>query len=109
MVSSPQRVALITGTCLLMAAAIFVLALSGFNPWIAVISGVWWGSRGVDKWTRPTDWYVGLHLPLPLLAGPWVCSRSALGNSRLPLFPNTRCAFTPHLAPKLPTFTLAPN
>ena len=43
MVSSPQRVALITGTCLLMAAAIFVLALSGFNPWIAVISGVWWG------------------------------------------------------------------
>jgi len=48
-VSSPQRVALITGTCLLMAAAIFVLALSGFNPWIAVISGVWWGSRGVDK------------------------------------------------------------
>ena len=41
--SSPQRIALVAGTCLLMAAAIFVLALNGFNPWIAVIGGVWWG------------------------------------------------------------------
>lgn len=41
--SSPQRVTLVTGTCLLMAVAIFVLALSGFNRWIAIIGGVWWG------------------------------------------------------------------
>jgi hypothetical protein len=26
-----------------MTVAIFVLALSGFNPWVAVIGGVWWG------------------------------------------------------------------
>lgn len=42
-VSSLQRITLVTGTCLLMAVAISVLALSGFNQWIAVIGGVWWG------------------------------------------------------------------
>jgi hypothetical protein len=41
--SSPQRITMITATFLLMVAAISVLALSGYNPWIAVIGGVWWG------------------------------------------------------------------
>jgi hypothetical protein len=42
-VSSPRRITLITGTFLLTAVAIGLLALNGFNPWIAVIGGVWWG------------------------------------------------------------------
>ncbi len=41
--SSLQRITLVIGTGLLMAVAIFVLALIGFNPWIAVVGGVWWG------------------------------------------------------------------
>ncbi len=41
--SSPQRITLATATVLLMAAAIFALTLSGYNPWIAVIGGIWWG------------------------------------------------------------------
>jgi hypothetical protein len=42
-VSLPQRITLITGTLLLTAVAIGLLALNGFNPRIAVIGGVWWG------------------------------------------------------------------
>ena len=39
----PQRMTLVTAALLLMVVAISVLALSGYNPWIAVIGGVWWG------------------------------------------------------------------
>lgn len=41
--SSPQRITMVTAALLLMAVAIWVLALNGYNPWIAVIGGVWWG------------------------------------------------------------------
>lgn len=41
--SSPQRITLVTAALLITAVAISVLALSGYNPWIAVIGGVWWG------------------------------------------------------------------
>jgi hypothetical protein len=34
---------MITANLLLVIAAISVLALSGYNPWIASIGGVWWG------------------------------------------------------------------
>jgi hypothetical protein len=42
-VSSAQRVSLVTVSFLVMAVAISALALRGYNPWIAVISGVWCG------------------------------------------------------------------
>jgi hypothetical protein len=42
-VSSPKRITLVTATLLLMAASIFALVQSGYNAWIAVIGGVWWG------------------------------------------------------------------
>jgi len=41
--SSAQRVAVVTVSFLVMAVAISALALRGYNPWIAVIGGVWWG------------------------------------------------------------------
>ena len=41
--SSQHRITMITATLLSMVAAISVLALSGYDPWIAVIGGVWWG------------------------------------------------------------------
>jgi hypothetical protein len=42
-VSSAQRVAVVTVSFLVMAVAISALALRGYNPWVAVIGGVWWG------------------------------------------------------------------
>ena len=42
-VSPPQRITVVTATFLLTAAVISGLALSGYNPLIAVIGGVWWG------------------------------------------------------------------
>jgi hypothetical protein len=41
--SSTQRVVVVTVTFLVMAVAISALAVQGYNPWIAVIGGVWWG------------------------------------------------------------------
>ena len=41
--SSPRRITLVTAALLLTVVAISVLALSGYNPWIAVIGGVWCG------------------------------------------------------------------
>jgi len=41
--SSAQRVAVIAVSFLVMAVAISALALRGYNPWIAVIGGVWSG------------------------------------------------------------------
>ena len=41
--STLQRITLATATLLLMPASIYALVLSGYNAWIAVIGGVWWG------------------------------------------------------------------
>lgn len=41
--SSAQRVAVVMVSFLVMAVAISTLALRGYNPWIAVIGGVWCG------------------------------------------------------------------
>jgi len=41
--TSAQRIGISTVTLLLIAVAIFVFALNGYAPLIAVVGGVWWG------------------------------------------------------------------
>ncbi len=41
--TSAQRIGISTVSFLVMAVAIFLLALNGYAPLVAVIGGVWWG------------------------------------------------------------------
>jgi hypothetical protein len=45
--TSAQRIGISTMTILLMAVAIFVFALNGYAPLIAVVGGVWWGAAPI--------------------------------------------------------------
>jgi hypothetical protein len=41
--TSAQRISITTVTFLVMAVTIFLFALNGYSPLIAVVGGVWWG------------------------------------------------------------------
>jgi hypothetical protein len=72
-VSAPQRISLTVATFLVMAVAISMLALKGYNPWIAVVTGVWWG-------LVPVGLLFGvLNLMAPVLVIRWR-ERAMVGN-----------------------------